>query len=171
MTIDWQINFDFPNQTLLMDCVHKAMDECQTILMLDAKCQVSILVTDQEKMRRINLETRGIDKVTDVLSFPEIDFRSPFDPMRKPLSSYRKAIIADSGEVFLGDLVLCIERIIEQAADYGHSFEREAAYLTVHGMLHLLGYDHQQDDDQKRMRTIEKQIMKQIGLERMNASD
>lgn len=115
---------------------------------------VSVTFTDNEGIRDYNREYREIDRATDVLSFPMYDFRNGDEP--------------EEGEpVCLGDIVLSLERAAEQAEEFGHSFEREAAFLTVHSVLHLLGYDHLLSEaDDIDMRKRQKDIMEQIGLPR-----
>ncbi|MBQ8345559.1 MAG: rRNA maturation RNase YbeY [Clostridia bacterium] len=117
-------------------------------------CTVSVLLTDNEGIRRLNEEYRGIDSPTDVLSFPLVDFEGGEEPP------------ADEPGVALGDIVLSLERAEEQALEFGHSFEREAAFLCVHSMLHLLGYDHVNSEEEDReMRSRQRAILKEMGLE------
>ena len=115
---------------------------------------VSVTFTDNEGIREYNREYREIDKATDVLSFPMYDFRNGDEP--------------EEGEpVCLGDIVLSLERAAEQAEEFGHSFNRETAFLTVHSVLHLLGYDHLlSEEDDIDMRKRQKDIMNEIGLPR-----
>ena len=113
-------------------------------------CEVSVTFTDNEKIRKLNKEYRGIDRATDVLSFPLFDDE-----------------FGDGEKVALGDIVLSLEKAEEQAKEYGHSFERETAFLTVHSMLHLLGYDHETGaEDEKEMFFKQDEIMKTLKLER-----
>lgn len=120
----------------------------------DLPATVSVTFTDNEGIRTFNNEYRQIDKATDVLSFPMYDFKNGDEP--------------EKGEpVCLGDIVLSLERAAEQAEEFGHSCEREVAFLTVHSVLHLLGYDHMLSDaDDIDMRKRQKDIMEQIGLPR-----
>ena len=128
----------------------KAALECENF---GYDCTVSVTFTDNEQIREKNREFRGIDSATDVLSFPMYDIKNGDMPFE--------------GEIFeLGDIVLSLERAREQAEEFGHSYERECAFLTVHSVLHLLGYDHMEDDEKKAMREREEEIMKQIGLMR-----
>ena len=123
-------------------------------------CEVSVLITDDHIIRGINLEFRGIDKATDVLSFPMVEFSpagwaDPGDLATDP----------DSGLFPLGEIVISAQRVAEQAHEYSHTLDRETAYLTVHSVLHLLGYDHEDDPAAKRlMRNREKIIMMALGL-------
>lgn len=108
--------------------------------------EISISIVDEEEIKKLNNEYRGVDSVTDVLSFP----------------LFEKYEIPSEG--MLGDIVICSKRVIEQAEEFGHSEEREFVYLTVHSLLHLLGYDHIEENDRIEMRTKEKEIMKKLGI-------
>ena len=113
------------------------------------KCEVSITLVDNEEIHVLNREYRGVDRPTDVLSFPIFDE----DDM--------------GGKTILGDIVLSLERAEEQAQEFGHSFEREVAFLTVHSMLHLLGYDHEEGKAQEsEMFTRQEAILCKMGLAR-----
>ena len=127
---------------------------------VDSPCEVDVLVTDDAEIRRLNRETRQVDSSTDVLSFPAFDLSPGVLP---------KAEDADPGTglVPLGDMVISMEHVAAQAKEYGHSARRELAYLVVHSVLHLLGYDHLDEGPQKaRMRAREEAIMAELGLER-----
>ena len=130
---------------------------CHAVLELenfDGNVQVDVTLVDNERIHQVNMEQRGIDAPTDVLSFP-LGEDGEYD--RHP----------ETEEVMLGNIVLSLEQAEKQAQDYGHSFNREVGYLTVHSMLHLLGYDHVQGGmDAVRMREKEETVMKQIGLPR-----
>ena len=116
--------------------------------------EVSVTFTDNEGIRKINNEFRGIDNPTDVLSFPLTDYESTTVPF------------ADELDGSLGDIVLSLERAQEQAEEFGHSFEREIAFLTVHSMLHLLGYDHVNNEEEELdMRKRQSDILKNMGLD------
>ena len=115
-----------------------------------ADCEVSVTFTDNEGIRALNREYRNIDRATDVLSFPQINY-----DLGEELCD---------GEM-LGDIVLSLERAREQAAEFGHSFERECAFLCAHSTLHLLGYDHElSDEDDADMRRRQSEIMEKMGL-------
>ena len=120
------------------------------ILGAPKKCRVEITVTDDAGIRPINLEYRGIDAATDVLSFPQYELE---------LGEFPESDSPD-GVIFLGDIVLSLERARLQALEIGHSTEREVMYLTVHSVLHLLGYDHEDEgEDKLQMRAKEKEVM------------
>ncbi len=118
-------------------------------------CEVSVTFTDNEGIRELNKKFRGMDKPTDVLSFPLFDFEGDCEepPIDEMISN-------------LGDIVISLEKANEQAEEYGHGFKREVAFLTVHSMLHLLGYDHEKGDAEDReMRSRQTEIMRLMGLE------
>lgn len=129
-------------------------------------CEISMLFVDNEEIRDINNETRGIDRATDVLSFPMLDYdnKKVFKEMYKDNSF--DATFMDGEELVLGDIVLSLERTLEQSKEYNHSFEREACYLVVHSVLHLLGYDHMEDEDKKIMRKREEEILEKLDITR-----
>ena len=116
-------------------------------------CQVSVTFTDNEGIKKINGQYRGIDKETDVLSFPLTDFEGGEEP---PI---------DEPQVSLGDIVISLEKAQAQAEEFGHSFEREVAFLCVHSMLHLLGYDHvNSEEEDEQMRSLQRAILEKMGL-------
>lgn len=116
---------------------------------------ISLTMVSEEEIKDINREYRGIDKVTDVLSFPQ------FDNVYAELNPNDKA-----GEILLGDVIIAEEVAEKQAKEFGHSFEREILYLFCHSILHLIGYDHIKSDEKKVMRLREEAIMAKIGLSR-----
>lgn len=119
---------------------------------IDDDCEVSVTFVDNEEIREINRKFRNIDRATDVLSFPLFD-EDGMDAHVEEL------------DCMLGDIVLSLERAREQAAEFGHSFEREVAFLTVHSVLHLLGYDHElSDEDDADMRKRQTEIVENMGL-------
>ena len=120
----------------------------------DRPCLISVMLTDNEGIRGTNRDFRGIDAATDVLSFP-LNELSPgkFDVSECDTDPY-------TGAVMLGDMMISLERCAEQGEELGHGFDREVSYLTVHSVLHLLGYDHIDEGEMKRqMRAREKEIM------------
>ncbi|MFR8235876.1 MAG: rRNA maturation RNase YbeY [Anaerovoracaceae bacterium] len=115
------------------------------------RAEISLTFVLPEEIKSLNAQYRGVDSVTDVLSFPQ--FESPED-------------FPEAGELCLGDVVICVERAEEQAAEYGHSKERELVYLFVHSLLHLLGYDHMEEDEKRVMREKEEHVMEHVDLRR-----
>ena len=137
--------------------INKVMKECFENEKLDSlKLYVSITLTVPEVIHKINKEYRNIDKPTDVLSFPMFE-------------GYEIQELLEEGydkEDTLGDLVISIPKVEEQAKEYGHSFERELAYMCVHGFYHLMGYDHMKEDDKKVMRAKEDEILNRLNITR-----
>lgn len=127
--------------------------------------EISVLITDNEGIRAINLDERGIDAPTDVLSFPMQIYTAAGD-----FSSLEEdspdAFNPDSGELLLGDIVLNQDRIESQARDFGHSEERELAFLVAHSMLHLMGYDHMEDEERLVMEQRQEAILSERGYKR-----
>ena len=129
---------------------------------VNVPCEINVLVTDDEGIRAINNAYRKIDKATDVLSFPMFELT----PGKLPASweSYKDP---DTGLVPLGDMAISLERARQQAAEFGHSARREVGYLTIHSILHLLGYDHVDEGPMKKqMRAAEEAILAEIELPR-----
>ena len=125
---------------------------------VDIPCYVSVTVVDEDEIQEINREHRNIDSVTDVLSFPVVNLiDGSFD---------ENAGDFYEGRLILGDVVLCSKRAMEQSAQYGHSYERELGYLTCHSILHLLGYDHEDDAEREVMRQKEEAVMEHLNLKR-----
>lgn len=128
--------------------------------------QISVLFVDNILIQEINREQRGIDKATDVLSFPMLDYTEN-KVYKEIYKNYKfKPEDLDEGALVLGDIVLSLEKALEQSVEYGHSFMREVCYLTVHSILHLLGYDHMKDDEKSRMRNREEEILERFNITR-----
>lgn len=124
---------------------------------------VNVSIVSQEEIKELNRDNRQVDAITDVLSFPMLEFKEP-EALFEEINEYDYD--PDTNCVFLGDIILCKQRIEEQAKEYGHSLLRESVYLTLHGVLHLMGYDHMEENDKKIMRKKEEEILKILGSER-----
>ncbi len=134
--------------------IKKAVNMALNAEGVDVPCLVSVMLTDDEGIRRVNREFRDVDRPTDVLSFP----LNELEPGNFDLSLCEKDL--DTGLILLGDMMISVPRCEEQGKEYGHGYEREIMYLTVHSVLHLLGYDHVDEGERKRqMRQREKEIM------------
>ena len=157
------VEFDFPLQEIADKVILRVLDTegCPY------ETQVNILLTDNEGIKEYNLNYRGIDRETDVLSFPNIDYESPskFSNLEEFQADYFEP---DSGELILGDIILSVDRINEQAIEYGHSQKREYAFLIAHSMLHLCGYDHMEEAEAKRMEDKQKAVLDFLGITRDN---
>nr|WP_300092720.1 rRNA maturation RNase YbeY [Sedimentibacter sp.] len=147
------INVLFDNRQDIMEiseanekAIEKAVETVLAAENQEGNFEVSVSFVTNEEIRELNRDYRNVDSETDVLSFP-MDDDDEFD-----------------GVIILGDIVLSTQRIIEQANEFGHSLEREMIYLSVHSMLHLLGYDHMTSSEKEEMRQREKEIMKELQL-------
>ena len=128
------------------------------------EAEVSLVLTTDEEIRKTNAEFRKIDRVTDVLSFPMLDFDTPGD--FSFLEEEEDAFHPDTGELILGDIMICIPRMQEQAESYGHGQIREFAFLIAHSMLHLMGYDHMEPEEAKEMERKQEEILASLGITR-----
>lgn len=133
------------------------------------EAEVNVTLTDNEAIREINNEYRKIDSATDVLSFPMIDYKVPadFEALEEVMEqSPQDYFNPDTGELMLGDIVISVEKVIEQAEKYGHSKERELAFLTAHSMMHLFGYDHMEETEAKIMEAKQREVLEMLGITR-----
>lgn len=127
------------------------------------RVEVDISFVDKNKIQQLNRDCRGIDKETDVLSFPTLNLK----PMQKiKLKDFKDDIDPETHLLMLGDIIICEDVAKLHAEEYNHSFEREVCYLVVHGFLHLLGYDHMEEDDKIIMRALEEAILKKHNITR-----
>lgn len=126
---------------------------------------VNVLITDNAGIREFNKNYRNIDKETDVLSFPNLDFEVPacFDNLEEKEADY---FDPESGELVLGDIILSVDRIVEQAESYGHSQKREFAFLVAHSMLHLCGYDHMEAEEAVVMEAKQESVLLGLSITR-----
>ncbi|BCS81273.1 rRNA maturation RNase YbeY [Anaerocellum diazotrophicum] len=127
------------------------------VFLEEEKFEISVLIVDNSFIKDLNRNYRNVDKETDVLSFPIFEFKN---------GKLLEDIVIMEDEIPLGDIVISIEKAAQQAKEFGHSLEREIAYLTVHSVLHLLGFDHIEENDRKIMREYEEQILQSMGLTR-----
>ncbi len=128
------------------------------------EAEVNLLLTDDEAIHEMNREHRHIDRATDVLSFPMIEYETPGD--LSGIEESADAFDPETGELMLGDIVISKDRVIAQAEEYGHSVRREYAFLIAHSMLHLLGYDHMDEEERKVMEDRQREIMEKAGIPR-----
>ena len=146
--------------TLPLPCREIAEEVIETALDLTGcpyEAEVSILLTMDAQIREMNTQFRGIERATDVLSFPMVEYPMPgeFGFLEENEGYFNP----ESGELSLGDIVISKEKVISQAEEYGHSVLREYAFLIVHSVLHLTGYDHMEEDERREMETKQDEIM------------
>lgn len=151
-------NLDTPLSEEDVSSVVKTIETAGRVLGIPEPFEVSVTALGEDEMKAMNREFRGIDRVTDVLSFPLLEFEN----------GQAKISPADfsGGALLIGDIVLCVPRCAAQAEEFGHSFLRELCYLTAHSMAHLWGYDHMEAGEKAAMREKEEEIMRGAGLSR-----
>lgn len=154
-----EMNFSF-------DVADTAETVCRAVLE-EEQCpwevQVTLVITDNAGIREINRESRGIDRETDVLSFPNVDFEKEGNFQ---IDEGRKAdyFDPDTGELVLGDIMISADRVRQQAEEYGHSLQREFAFLVAHSMFHLCGYDHMEEADAEVMERKQEEVLQRLGI-------
>lgn len=152
---------ELPYEEIIRDIVEASLDyeECPY------EAEVNIVLTDNDGIQEINLDYRKIDSPTDVLSFPMVayDAESDFCHVEDAAFDYFNP---ETGELILGDIIISVDKVEEQAEKYGHSQRRELAFLVAHSMLHLCGYDHMEDEERIRMEERQREILAQRGYVR-----
>lgn len=155
-----QLNLDLQCEELAKKVIDAALDyvECPY------EAEVNLLLTMNDEIREMNRNFRNIDKATDVLSFPMIDYEEAgnFDFLENATEAFHP----ETGELILGDIVISKEKVISQAEEYGHSIEREYAFLIAHSMLHLFGYDHMEEEERIEMERKQKDILESLQIVR-----
>lgn len=155
------INIDFLNNQEefdtkpFEDIVFKVAEETFKIHNIEKEAEISVVFTDDEAIKEINKNFRNIDSSTDVLSFPQYEFFEEGDISH-----------IEDNVLILGDIIISLEHAKAQSVEFNHSLNREVGYLTAHSMLHLLGYDHMEEEEKARMRKKEEQIMTNVKLTR-----
>ena len=153
--------FEFDTQAIIKAIVDEVLD----MEGCDYEAQVNVILTDNEGIREVNKEYRDIDRETDVLSFPNLNFEIPgftgmddcFDP---------SVIDPETEELVLGDIMISVDKVKEQAENYGHSLKREFAFLVAHSMLHLSGYDHMTPEEAKVMEEKQEAVLQKLNITR-----
>ena len=163
ITIEYEAEkqLDLPYEDIIRDVVNESLDyeKCPY------EAEVNVILTDNQAIQEINREHRQIDAPTDVLSFPMVDYEAPsdFDHVEDAVEDYFNP---ETGELMLGDIVISVDKVEEQAEKYGHSQTRELAFLVAHSMLHLCGYDHMVDEERLVMEDRQRQILDTRGYTR-----
>lgn len=163
MILLWTIDTEVPAE--LTSLMQMAADETLRAEGVKRQCAVCVRLCDDEAIHEINRDFRGVDRATDVLSFPMVSYPKGVTAGQDE-ALLRQAYDDELNAFMLGDLVISVPHIAAQAAEYGHSPQREAAYLLVHGLCHLMGYDHMEEDERKEMRAMEEKILNGVGIKR-----
>ena len=154
-------NFDLSKRQLL----NTVIEETLKYENFTQDVEISLIIVTNDEIQKINSKFRNIDRPTDVLSFPMIDFQVPeeFSLVEAHPEDYFNS---DTGELMLGDIVISMDKVYEQAREFGHSPERELAFLVAHSMLHLSGYDHEEEAERLLMEDKQEEILQQKGYTR-----
>jgi probable rRNA maturation factor len=153
------VSFEFEYREL----AEKIVEYCLDYAKFPYEAEINLTLTDNEGIHAINKEFREIDRPTDVLSFPMLNYETPGDFSFLD-DEDSDDFNPDTGEALLGDIVISIEKVYEQAENYGHSTEREYAFLITHSMLHLFGYDHMEEQEAKVMEEKQREILEQMNI-------
>jgi len=152
---------EIPYEEIIRDVVEASLDYegCPY------EAEVNVVLTGNEEIHQVNLEYRNVDRPTDVLSFPMLEYDQPsdFDHVEE---DFADCFNPESGELMLGDIMISVEKVEEQAEKYGHSITRELAFLVAHSMLHLCGYDHMEDEERLLMERKQNEILEGRGYRR-----
>ncbi len=160
VTIEYEAEkkLDIPWEAIIRDVAEASLDyeKCPY------EAEVNVVLTDNRRIHQVNLEYRNVDRPTDVLSFPGLEFETPSDFSRAE-EMYADCFNPETGQLMLGDIMISVDKVEEQAEQYGHSRERELAFLTAHSMLHLCGYDHMDDGERAVMEEKQREILNSRG--------
>lgn len=154
-----EVKFGFSYAELAENVINACLDYSQ----FPYEAEVNLTLTDNEGIHQINKEFRDIDRPTDVLSFPMLNYETPGDFSFLD-DENNDDFNPDTGEAMLGDIVISVDKVFEQAENFGHSVEREYAFLITHSMLHLFGYDHMEDDEAKVMEEKQRDILQKMNI-------
>lgn len=158
--MEYEKKLDFDYEALAKKVTEAALDYEKCLY----ETEINLILTSDEEIRKTNLEFRNIDRVTDVLSFPMAEFQTPgdFSGAEEDESCFNP----ETGELLLGDIMIAVPRMQEQAAGYGHSQIREFSFLIAHSMLHLMGYDHMTPEEAEVMEQKQEEILQNLGITR-----
>ncbi len=156
-----EIPFDFDYKELAKTVIEQAMESEQ----FPYEAELNLMLVDNETIAQINADYRDIDRATDVLSFPMIEYETPGDFSRIE-DATEDNFNPDTGELILGDIIISVPKVLEQAEEYGHSIKREYAFLITHSMLHLFGYDHMESEEAAIMEHKQRKILDDLQITR-----
>ena len=154
-----EIELNLPYEDIIKSVINESIDyeKCPY------EAEVNVILTDNNEIHQINKEHRAVDSPTDVLSFPMVDYENPsdFEGIEDKAEDYFNP---DTGELMLGDIVISVEKVIEQAQEYGHSIKRELAFLVAHSMMHLFGYDHMVPEEAAVMEAKQNEVLNNLNI-------
>jgi probable rRNA maturation factor len=164
MTVNFEYETNIELDLDYKDIITRVVEMASDYENCPYEVEVNVLLTDNENIKSINEESREIDMPTDVLSFPMIEYEKAADFSYIEEEEPDYLFNPDSGELLLGDIVISVEKVIEQAEKYNHSKKRELAFLAAHSMLHLFGYDHMVDEERIIMEQKQEDILSKLGI-------
>ncbi len=163
LNLEYETNkkLDIDYKAIINQVVEKSLD----VENCPYEVELNVILTDNEGIKEINQEYRGVDAPTDVLSFPLIDYVTPsdFSHVEEEADSYFNP---ETGELLLGDIIISVEKVLSQAEEYGHSPKRELAFLVAHSMMHLFGYDHMEDEERLIMEKKQEYVLNELKISR-----
>jgi len=164
MTITIENEVEFPFGFDYKETINKVVEGAMDYCHCSYESEINVILVDNKIIHEINLQQRGVDAPTDVLSFPMVDYKEPgqFDHLEDLIEYFDP----ESGELILGDIVISVDKLLEQSEEYNHSLKRELAFLTVHSMLHLFGYDHMEEEERLVMEKLQEAILNKAGYTR-----
>lgn len=154
-----EIRMELDYRSIITKVVEKSLD----LERCPYEVELNVILTDNQEIKDINRNYRNIDTPTDVLSFPMIDYENPadFSGLEEEADNYFNP---ETGELILGDIIISVEKVTEQAEEYGHSRERELAFLTAHSMMHLFGYDHMEETERVVMEEKQRKVLDELQI-------
>lgn len=169
MTINIEYETDIDIKLDYKDIITRVVECSVDYVKCPYEAEVNVTITDNNSIHEINKEYRNVDRPTDVLSFPMIEYvtAGDFDALEEEMENDPGSYFnPDTGELLLGDIVISVEKVFEQAESYGHSTTRELAFLVAHSMMHLFGYDHMEEDEAKVMEAKQEEVLSLLGISR-----
>ena len=165
MTINIEYETDIKLELDYEEIINSVINESVDFEKCPYEAEVNVILTDNEQIHAINKEHREVDSPTDVLSFPMVDFESPSD-FGIAEDNAEDYFNPETGELLLGDIVVSVEKVKEQASNYGHTEKRELAFLIAHSMMHLFGYDHMTESEASVMEAKQNAVLDNLGISR-----
>jgi probable rRNA maturation factor len=156
-----EIKLQVDYKTIITKVVEKALD----LENCPYEIELNVILTDNNEIKEINREYRDIDTPTDVLSFPMVSYECPGDFSVLDEEDH-DSFNPETGELLLGDIIISVEKVTVQAREYGHSEERELAFLTAHSMMHLFGYDHMEEEERMVMEDKQRKVLEELNINR-----
>ena len=156
---EMDIKLELDYESIITEVVEKSLD----LEKCPYEVELNVILTDNKEIKEINNNYRKIDASTDVLSFPMVDYETPsdFSGLEEEEDNYFNP---ETGELLLGDIIISVEKVMEQAKQYGHSAKRELAFLTAHSMMHLFGYDHMEEEERIIMEEKQRNVLDELHI-------